>query len=69
MTRTHRRIRALRDRLQQSHPANPSLPDRDFVYVVHPKTRLGQARSCVLVLLDVRLDGTKELIVLAGGLR
>ncbi|MFB6874856.1 hypothetical protein [Streptomyces sp. NPDC056323] len=45
------------------------LPDRDFDYVVHPKTRLGQARSCVLVLPDVRLDGTKELTVLVGGLR
>jgi hypothetical protein len=46
---------------------------RDYVYVwadgVHPKVRLGQARSCVLVLLGVRLDGTKELIALAEGLR
>lgn len=49
------------------------LKDRDFVYVwadgVHPKVRLGQAHSCVLVLLGVRLDGTKELIALAEGLR
>ncbi len=49
------------------------LADRDFVYVwadgVHPKVRLGQAHSCVLVLLGVRLDGTKELIALAEGLR
>ncbi|MFB9579895.1 IS256 family transposase, partial [Streptomyces yanii] len=49
------------------------LSDRDFVYVwadgVHPKVRPGQAHSCVLVLLGVRLDGTKELIALAGGLR
>ncbi|WP_030462322.1 IS256 family transposase [Kitasatospora sp. NRRL B-11411] len=49
------------------------LSDRDFVYVwadgVHPKVRLGQAHSCVLVLLGVRLDGTKELIALAEGLR
>lgn len=36
---------------------------------VHPKVRLGQAHSCVLVLLGVRLDGTKELIALAEGLR
>ena len=34
---------------------------------VHPKVRLGQAHSCVLVLLGVRLDGTKELIALAIG--
>ncbi|SDP72979.1 Transposase (or an inactivated derivative) [Streptomyces sp. cf386] len=49
------------------------LSDRDFVYVwadgVHPKVRLGQTHSCVLVLLGVRLDGTKELIALAEGLR
>ncbi|MDQ0808375.1 putative transposase [Streptomyces sp. B3I7] len=49
------------------------LSDRDFVYVwavgVHPKVRLGQAHSCVLVLLGVRLDGTKELTALAEGLR
>lgn len=49
------------------------LCDRDFVYVwadgVHPKVRLGQAHSCVLVLLGLRLDGTKELIALAEGLR
>ena len=47
------------------------LSDRDFVYVwadgVHPKVRLGQAHSCVLVLLGVRLDGTKELVALAEG--
>ncbi|GGV04649.1 hypothetical protein GCM10010502_69290 [Kitasatospora aureofaciens] len=36
---------------------------------MHPKIRLGQAHSCVLVLLGVRLDGTKELIALAEGLR
>jgi putative transposase len=49
------------------------LSDRDLVYVwadgVHPKVRLGQAHSCVLVLLGVRLDGTKELIALAEGMR
>ncbi|MFE7547506.1 transposase [Streptomyces gardneri] len=47
--------------------------DRDFVYVwangVHPKVRLGQAHSCALVLLGVRLGGTKEVIALAEGLR
>lgn len=31
--------------------------------------RLGQARSCVLVLMGVRTDGSKELIALAEGLR
>lgn len=52
---------------------NRELPDRDFVYVwadvVHPKVRLGQSHSCVLVPFGVRLDGTKELIALAEGLR
>nr|WP_323181695.1 transposase [Streptomyces antibioticus] len=47
--------------------------DRDFVCVwadgVHPKIRLGQAHSCVLVLLKVGPDGTKELIALPEGLR
>ena len=49
------------------------LSESDYVYVwadgVHPKVRLGQARSCVLVLMGVRVDGTKELIALAEGLR
>ncbi|WP_330237511.1 IS256 family transposase [Streptomyces sp. NBC_00525] len=49
------------------------LSGRDFVYVwadgVHPKVRLGQAHSRVLVLLGIRLNGTKELIALAEGLR
>ncbi|MFD0530420.1 IS256 family transposase [Kitasatospora arboriphila] len=60
---------------QDDHAAfqQRDLSDRDFVYVwadgVHPKVRLGQAHSCVLVLLGVRLDGTKELIALADGLR
>ncbi|GGW04660.1 MULTISPECIES: IS256 family transposase [Streptomyces] len=49
------------------------LSGSDYVYVwadgVHPKVRLGQARSCVLVLMGVRPDGSKELIALAEGLR
>ncbi|WP_370666189.1 IS256 family transposase [Streptomyces sp. IBSBF 2507] len=48
------------------------LSESDYVYVwadgVHPKVRLGQARSCVLVLMGVRTDGHKELIALAEGL-
>ncbi|MGC0418614.1 transposase-like protein [Embleya sp. AB8] len=36
---------------------------------VHLKVRLGQAHSCVLVLLGVRPDGTKEFVALAEGLR
>lgn len=36
---------------------------------VHPKVRLRQAHSCVLVLIGVRVDGTKKLIAIAEGLR
>ncbi|MFJ8691934.1 IS256 family transposase [Streptomyces roseolilacinus] len=49
------------------------LAGSDYVYVwgdgVHPKVRLGQARSCVLALMGVRIDNSKELIALAEGLR
>ncbi|MET9823692.1 IS256 family transposase [Streptomyces sp. NPDC006349] len=49
------------------------LSGSDYEYVwadgVHPKVRLGQARSCVLVLMGVRTDGSKELTALAEGLR
>lgn len=49
------------------------LSGSDYVYVwsdgVRPKVRLGQARSCVLALMGVRTDGSKELIALAEGLR
>ncbi|CAG6395269.1 transposase [Actinacidiphila cocklensis] len=45
----------------------------DYVYVwadgVHPKIRLSQTHSCLLVLMGVRVDGTKELIAIAEGLR
>jgi transposase-like protein len=49
------------------------LSDRDFVSVwadgTRPRVRLGQAHSCVLVLLGVRLDDAKEPIALAEGPR
>ncbi|WP_405953021.1 IS256 family transposase [Streptomyces prunicolor] len=60
---------------QDDHAAfqDRDLSQTDYVYVwadgVHPKVRLGEAHSCVLVLLGVRLDGTKELVALAEGLR
>lgn len=50
-----------------------SLMDRDYVYVwadgVHFKIRLEEDRLCCLVMVGVRLDGTKELIALADGYR
>ncbi|MFI8008556.1 IS256 family transposase, partial [Streptomyces sp. NPDC086010] len=49
------------------------LAESDYVYVwadgVHPKVRLSQTHSCLLVLMGVRVDGTKELIAIAEGLR
>jgi transposase-like protein len=47
--------------------------DRDFVYVwvdgVHFNVRLEQDRLCCLVIVGVRLDGTKELVAIADGYR
>ncbi|MER6402054.1 IS256 family transposase [Streptomyces viridosporus] len=60
---------------QDDHAAfqRRDLSESDYVYVwadgVHPRVRLGQAHSCVLVLMGVRPDGSKELIALAEGLR
>ncbi len=60
---------------QDDHTAfqQRDLSASDYVYVwadgVRPKVRLGQAHSCVLVLMGVRADGCKELIALAEGLR
>ncbi|MCX5231442.1 IS256 family transposase [Streptomyces sp. NBC_00233] len=49
------------------------LTESDYVYVwadgVHPKIRLSQTHSCLLVLMGVRVDGTRELIAIAEGLR
>ncbi|MDX3672997.1 IS256 family transposase [Streptomyces europaeiscabiei] len=45
----------------------------DYVYVwadgIHLRIRLAQAKSCVLVVMGVREDGTKELIAMADGYR
>jgi putative transposase len=51
-----------------------SLKDRDYVYIwadgVHFNVRLGDDdRLCCLVIVGVRLDGTKELVALADGYR
>lgn len=60
---------------QDDHAAfqRRDLSESDYVYVwadgVHPRVRLGQTHSCVLVLMGVRPDGSKELIALAEGLR
>lgn len=50
-----------------------SLKDSDYVYVwvdgIHLKVRLEQDKLCLLVMLGVRVDGTKELIAVADGFR
>jgi len=50
-----------------------SLRDTDYVYCwvdgIHLKVRLEQDKVCLLVILGVRADGTKELVALADGFR
>ncbi len=45
----------------------------DYVYIwvdgIHPRVRLGQDKLCLLVVLGVRPDGTKELVGLARNAR
>jgi transposase-like protein len=53
--------------------ARRDLSAGDYVYLwadgIHLRIRLEQARSCGLVMIGVRADGTKELIALAEGYR
>ncbi len=50
-----------------------TLKDTDYVYCwvdgIHLKVRLEQDKVCLLVILGVRADGTKELVALADGFR
>jgi transposase-like protein len=50
-----------------------SLKDTDYVYVwvdgIHLKVRLEQDKVCLLVMIGVRTDGSKELIALDDGHR
>ena len=50
-----------------------SLAETDYVYMwvdgIHLKVRLTQDKVCLLVMIGVRADGTKELIALADGFR
>ncbi|GAA3477711.1 hypothetical protein GCM10018966_022410 [Streptomyces yanii] len=45
------------------------LSSSDYVHVwgdgIHPRIRLREAKSCALVLMGVRADGTKELIAMS----
>ena len=50
-----------------------SLAGVDYVYLwvdgIHLKVRLEQDKVCLLVMIGVRADGTKELVALADGFR
>jgi putative transposase len=50
-----------------------SLAEVDYVYLwvdgIHLKVRLEQHKVCLLVMIGVRADGTKELVALADGFR
>ncbi|MGZ4618906.1 MAG: IS256 family transposase [Nocardioidaceae bacterium] len=50
-----------------------SLAGTDYVYCwvdgIHLKVRLEQDKVCLLVIIGVRVDGTKELVALADGFR
>ncbi len=50
-----------------------SLAGTDYVYCwvdgIHLKVRLAQDKVCLLVMIGVRADGTKELVALADGFR
>ncbi len=58
---------------EHRHFSDRSLRDKDFVYVwvdgVHFNVRLAEDRLCVLVMVGVRLDGTKELVAIRDGYR
>ncbi|MER5545396.1 IS256 family transposase [Streptomyces sp. NPDC002589] len=49
------------------------LSEADYVYVwadgIHLNVRLEEAKACVLVLIGVRADGSKELVALKDGYR
>ena len=53
--------------------AERDLSERDYVYVwadgVHFNVRLEEERLCCLVIVGVRSDGSKELVVIADGYR
>ena len=50
-----------------------SLKDTDYVYIwvdgIHFNVRLEEARLCTLVIVGVRVDGTKELVSISDGHR
>ena len=53
--------------------AQRSLAEPDYVYLwvdgIHLKVRLEADKVCLLVMIGVRVDGTKELVALSDGFR
>jgi transposase-like protein len=68
-------VTRLTEQWQADHAAflERDLSQLDYVYVwadgVHLRIRLGGSKACVLVLIGVRADGTKELIAMDEGYR
>ncbi|MEV5086071.1 IS256 family transposase [Streptomyces sp. NPDC056159] len=68
-------VTRLTQQWQADHAAfmNRDLTEVDYVYVwadgIHLNVRLEEAKACVLVLIGVRADGSKELVALKGGYR
>ncbi|MEV6056661.1 IS256 family transposase [Streptomyces sp. NPDC052107] len=68
-------ITRLTQQWQADHAAfmDRDLAEVDYVYVwadgIHLNIRLEEAKACVLVLIGVRADGSKELVALKDGYR
>ncbi len=68
-------VTRLTQQWQADHAAfmDRDLAEVDLVYVwadgIHLNVRLEEAKACVLVLVGVRTDGSKELVALKGGYR
>ncbi|MBW5249664.1 IS256 family transposase [Streptomyces poriferorum] len=68
-------VTRLTQQWQADHQAfgERDLSGSDYVYAwadgIHLRIRLQEAKSCVLVLMGVRSDGTKELIAMSDGYR
>jgi putative transposase len=68
-------VTRLTQQWQADHAAfmDRDLTEVDYVYVwadgIHLNVRLEEAKACVLVLIGVRADGSKELVALKDGYR
>ncbi|KOT94924.1 transposase [Streptomyces sp. NRRL F-4711] len=68
-------VTRLTQQWQADHAAfmDRDLAEVDYVYVwadgIHLNVRLEEAKACVLVLIGVRTDGSKELVALKDGYR